>query len=151
MRAPGKIILAATLTASLTGAAALATTATGRPEPQVIQVTVPINAVHAHETDTPPKGPSPGDGFQASYVPARPTEVLREDLVGIGTFGRGVGLATIQLRHGEIVYAGSTRDQDNTVYAILGGTGIYLGATGSVTTHTISRSQVQLTIATQPH
>jgi hypothetical protein len=61
-----------------------------------------------------------------------------------------VFLGTITLTHGEIVYAGSTRDQDNTSYAILGGTGSYQGAQGKVTTHTISRARVQITITTQP-
>jgi hypothetical protein len=150
MRAPAKLTLAAALAACVTAAAVVTTTATGQPAANVIRLTVPVSAVHAHATDVAPKGPSPGDGFQESYTPARPGQVIRQDAIAVATFDRGVFLGTITLTHGEIVYAGSARDQDNSSYAILGGTGSYQGAQGNVTTHTISRARVQITITTQP-
>jgi hypothetical protein len=150
MRAPAKFILTAALAACLTGAAVLATTATGQTAGSVIRLTVPVSAVRAHGTDVPPKGPSPGDSFQESYAPANPGQIIRQDAIAVATFDRGVFLGTITLTDGEIVYAGSTHDQDNTTYAILGGTGSYQAAQGTVTTHTISRSRVQITITTKP-
>jgi hypothetical protein len=111
---------------------------------------VPVSAVRAHATDVAPKGFSPGDGFQESYAPARPSQVIRQDAVAVATFDQGVFLGTVTLKQGEIVYAAGTRDQDNTSYAILGGTGRYQGAQGTVTTRTVSRSRVQITIAIQP-
>jgi hypothetical protein len=151
MRAPAKLALAAALAAGLTAAAVVTATAAGQPAASVIRLTVPVSAVRAHATDVAPKGFSPGDSFQESYTPARPGQVIRQDAVAVATFNRGVLLGTITLKQGEIVYAGSTHDQDNTSYAILGGTGSYQGAQGTVTTHTTSRSRVQITITTQPH
>ncbi len=151
MRVPAKFTLAAVLAACLTAAAVITATATGQPAARVIRLTVPVSAVRTHGTDVAPKGPSPGDGFQESYAPGRPGQVIRQDSIAVATFGQGVFLGTITLKDGEIVYAGSTRDQDNTTYAILGGTGSYQGAQGTLTTHAISRSRVQITITTQPH
>ena len=150
MRAPAKLTLAAALAVLLTSAAIITATATGQPGASVIRLTVPISAVRANETDVAPKGESPGDGFQESYTPARPGQVIRQDAIAIGTFDRGVFLGTITLRQGVIVYGGSTYDQDNTAYAILGGTGTYQGAQGTVTTHAISRTSVQVTITIEP-
>jgi hypothetical protein len=150
MRAPAKFTLAAALAAILAGAAVVTATATGQPAASVTRLTVPISAVRAHATDVAPKGTSPGDGFEESYAPARPGQIIRQDAIAVATFDQGVFLGTITLKHGEIVYAGSTRDQDNTTYAILGGTGSYQAAQGTVTTHTISRSRVQITITTEP-
>lgn len=150
MRARAKFTLAAALAVVLAGAAVITATATGQPAARVIRLTVPTSAVRAHATDLAPKGTSPGDGFQESYVPTRPDQVIRQDAIAVATFDQGVFLGTIMLTHGEIVYAGSTRDQDNATYAILGGTGSYQAVQGTVTTHTISRSRVRITITTEP-
>ncbi len=150
MRVPAKTTRAAALAAVVAAAAIVTTTATGQPAARVIRFTVPVSAAHAHGTDVAPKGMSPGDGFQESYAPARPGPVIRQDAIAVATFDQGVFMGTVTLKSGEIVYAGSTRDQDNTTYAILGGTGSYQAAQGTVTTHTISRSRVQITIITKP-
>ena len=150
MRDHAKFALAAALAAVLAIAAVITATATGQPVARVIRLTVPMSAVRAHSTDVAPKGTSPGDGFQESYAPARPDQVIRQDAIAVATFDQGVFLGTITLKHGEIIYAGSTGDQDNTAYAIIGGSGSYQAAQGTVTTHTISRSRVRITITTEP-
>lgn len=150
MRAPAKFTLASALIALLTGAAVATANTSGQPGASVIRLSVPTAAVRAHGTDVAPKGASPGDTFQESYAPARPSKVIRQDAIAVATFGRGVFLGTITLKDGEIVYGGSADDQDNSAYAILGGTGGYHDAQGTVTTHAISPSRVQITITTQP-
>jgi hypothetical protein len=136
------------LAATIATAALAATSATGHTRATVIRFTVPVGAVRGHGIDVPPKGPSAGDGFQESYVPAVATQLRRQDAIGISTFGRATFLGTITLKNGQIVYAGTTNNQDNTAYAILGGTGAYRTARGTVTTHTLPHSRVEITIAT---
>jgi hypothetical protein len=141
-----KLMLAAA--AAITTAALAATSATGRTGATVIRFTVPVSAVRSHGIDVPPKGRSAGDSFQESYVPSAATHVRRQDAIGISTFGRATFLGTITLKNGQIVYAGTTNNQDDTAYAILGGTGAYGTARGTVTTHTLSQGRVEITIAT---
>ncbi|HZS23458.1 MAG TPA: hypothetical protein VFA30_00605 [Gaiellaceae bacterium] len=105
-----------------------------------ITVVVPIASIRAAD-------PSKSVGhFRESYVPKRPAAILGQTAVGLATFDRGTLLGTITLRGGQIVYAASTADQDNATYAILGGTGRYVGATGTVATKTLDRAHVRVTI-----
>jgi hypothetical protein len=134
--------------AAITAAALAATSATGRTGATVIRFTVPVSAVRSHGIDVPPKGSSAGDGFQESYVLAAAGKLRRQDAIGISTFGRATFLGTITLKNGQIVYAGTTNNQDDTAYAILGGTGAYETARGTVTTHTLPQGRVEITIAT---
>jgi hypothetical protein len=148
MRTTTKLSLTVALAALVTGAAQLTASAQGHAAKTVIRLTVPINAVRAHGTDIAPKGPSAGDGFQESYIATQPGELRRQDAIGIATFQRGIFLGTITLNNGQIVYAGSTNNQDNTAYAILGGTGTYQTARGTLTTHPLPHGRLQITIAT---
>src|ERR1700722_3654063 len=145
-----KLTVPALLAVLLAAATVIPATATGRVGENVIRFTVPVSAVHAHATKVAPKGMSPGDGFQESYRPTHPGAVIHQDAIAVATFDGGIFLGTITLKHGELVYAGSTQDQDNTTYAIVGGTRSYQDARGTVTTHTISRTRVQITIMTTP-
>jgi hypothetical protein len=133
--------------AALGGVAALAGSATGASGPSVIRLKVPIAAARAHQIDAPPRGPSPGDSFQESYRPAHAGMIRGQDAVGIGTFDRGMFLGAITLANGQIVYAGATTNQDDTEYAIVGGTGAYRDARGTVTTHSLAHARVLITIA----
>jgi len=56
-------------------------------------------------------------------------------------------LGTVTLKNGQIVYAGTTTDQDDFQYAILGGSGAYSAARGTLTLHTVDRGHVRVTIA----
>ncbi len=150
MSVHAKFTVPALLAALLAGATVTTAIATGQAGGSVIRLTVPVSAVHAHATKVAPRGMSPGDGFQESYRPTHPGEVIEQDAIAVATFDGGVFLGTITLEHGEIVYAGSTQDQDNTTYAIVGGTRSYQDVRGTVTTHTISRTRVQITITTAP-
>ena len=77
-----------------------------------------------------PKGAT-GDLFEESYEPTGPGPIRRQDLLGVGTYqAHGIFLGTVNLSGGQIVYASSTTDQDNNTYAVLGGTGKYVGARG---------------------
>jgi len=55
-------------------------------------------------------------------------------------------IAAVNLAGGQIVYAASTGNQDDTTYAILGGTGKFVGATGTVAYHALNRQTVRVTI-----
>jgi hypothetical protein len=141
------LLVALTLTA---GTAALITTtnAAGQTGPSVMRLIVPLSYVHFHATGVGPKGISPGDGFQESWLPSHPAAASRQDAIAIATFRQAVFLGTITLNDGQLVYAGSTNNQDNAVYAIIGGTGRYQGARGTMNTHSLPRARLQITITT---
>jgi len=54
--------------------------------------------------------------------------------------------ATMRLQGGEIVFGGSTANMDEATYAIVGGTGRFTGAGGSVSLHGLNRSTVRVTV-----
>ncbi len=133
---------------ALSAVALLATVgrASAQSAPSPITVTVPVADVTADGVSLRPKGPM-GDLFEESYRPSTPGVIQRQDAVGVGTAqGHGVFVGTVNLKRGQIIYAGSTTDQDDNTYAVLGGTGGYIGAHGVLITKTISRTQVQITI-----
>ncbi len=111
-----------------------------------ITVIVPVGDVSAGGASLAPKGQM-GDLFEESYRPSSSGAVERQDAIGVGAAGgRGVFLGTVNLKGGQIIYAGSTDDQDDTTYAVLGGTGRYVGSHGLLTTSTINRAHVRITI-----
>lgn len=66
----------------------------------------------------------------------------------IGTEVPGNGAmttATMRVKGGRIVYVGSTFDMDEATYAIVGGTGRFVGAAGTVALHALDRSTVRVT------
>jgi hypothetical protein len=99
-----------------------------------------------HVTDVPPKGPSPGDSFQESNMPRGVAAPRRQDAIGTATFNRVTVLGTITLHNGQIVYAGTVSSQDDAVYAILGGTGTYHAARGTLTVRALPRGRADITI-----
>jgi hypothetical protein len=107
---------------------------------------VPIAAVRAHGINVGPHRMSPGDSFQESYRPAHATGLRRQDAIGIATYGRGMFLGSITVSGGQLIYSGATNNQDDTSYAIVGGTGKYAEAAGTVRLHPISRTRVQITV-----
>lgn len=135
--------------ALLTTAALLissSTDANGQQAQSPIIATVPVSAVSAGGVSLAPKGAT-GDLFEESYEPTGPGPIRRQDLLGVGTYqAHGIFLGTVNLSGGQIVYAGSTTDQDNNTYAVLGGTGKYVGARGELTTKALSRTHVRITI-----
>lgn len=145
MRLATKLVPAAALTALITSAA-LGTAAAGHAAQTVIHFTVRVNTARFHVTDMPPKGPSPGDSFQESNMPQGPAPIRRQDAIGTATFNRVTVLGTITLQSGQIVYAGSIRSQDNAVYAVLGGTGDYAGARGTLSARSLPRGRADITI-----
>jgi hypothetical protein len=132
-----------TLMLATTMALALAWTAFGSATHQThtIHVVVPIDRVTASE--------GTGVSFRESYIPRGKSKVVRQDAFGIGTFkGEGLFLGAITLHGGQIIYGGATTNQDDNVYAILGGTKTYADTRGTVTLHPISSKQVAITIKT---
>ena len=108
---------------------------------QTITLVVPLAQVRAQD----PQKPAPPSYFRETWAP-NSRQVVRQDSVGFVNFGAGTFLGTITLRSGQIVYAATTSDQDNTTYAILGGTRTYSSARGTVTLHTIDNGHVGITI-----
>jgi hypothetical protein len=91
---------------------------------------------------------SAGDTFQETYHPAAPSSLRRQDASAVATFGKHVEiLGTVRLGGGKLVYAGTTTDMDNATYAILGGTGDYTGAGGTVTLASAGPRKVRVTIS----
>ncbi|HTR69064.1 MAG TPA: hypothetical protein VMH41_02400 [Mycobacteriales bacterium] len=111
-----------------------------------LRFTVPTAAVKAHATNVGPHAMSPGDGFQESYRPRNTGPLRRQDAIGIATYGRGMFLGSISVTGGQILYAGATDNQDHTSYAILGGTGRYARASGTVQLRPISSTRVRITL-----
>lgn len=143
-----KYALATAVALIASATAVIATTAPAETGPSVTRLIVPLNYVHFHATSSGSKAISPGDGFQESWLPPHPATASRQDAVAIATFRQAVFLGTITLKDGQLVYAGSTNNQDNAVYAVIGGTGIYPGARGTMSTHPLSHARLQITITT---
>ena len=77
-----------------------------------------MSAVSAGGVSLAPKGAT-GDLFEESDKPTGPGPIRRQDLLGVGTYqAHGIFLGTVNLSGGQIVYAGSTTDQDNNTYAV---------------------------------
>ena len=106
---------------------------------------VPTASVKAQGPATTAGSAAP-DYFREAWTPKHALPVVRQDSVGFVEFDRGTFLGTITLTHGQIVYAGTTNDQDNFQYAILGGTGAYADARGTLTLRTVDQSHVRVTI-----
>ncbi len=113
------------------------------------RLTVSLSSVRFHATHVGSKGLSPGDGFQESWLPNHPGAARRQDAVAIATFQQGVFLGTVTFKDGQIVYTGSTNNQDNATYAIIGGTGTDQGARGTLSTHSLPHGRLQITITTE--
>ncbi len=145
MRLATRLVPAAVLTALITSAA-LGTAAAGHTAQTVIHFTVRVSSARFHVTDVPPNGPSAGDSFQESNSPPRAAALRRQDAIGIATFQRATVLGTITLKNGQIVYAGTIKNQDNAVYAILGGTGTYNAARGTLTVRALPQGRAEITI-----
>jgi hypothetical protein len=112
---------------------------------RTITIVVPLAQVHAQD----PKKPAPPYYFRETWAP-NSSQVVRQDQVGFVNFGAGTFLGTITRHDGQIVYAATTKDQDNTTYAILGGTRAYATARGTVTLHTLDARHVRVTIRLAP-
>jgi hypothetical protein len=148
MRARTGIALA--LAPAVVAVAVAANAASGSTGATIIRFTVPTSAVQAHGSDVAPKGQSPGDGFQESYIPKTAGRLRRQDAVAIGVFrGGGTFLGTLTLSNGQIVYAGTTTNQDDATYAIIGGTGRFATTSGTVTTQSVPGNRVRITIRTR--
>jgi len=108
---------------------------------RTITIIVPLAQVQAHD----PTRPAPPYYSRETWAP-NSSQVVRQDQVGFVNFGAGTFLGTITRRDGQIVYAATTKDQDNTTYAILGGSGAYATARGTVTLHALDARHVRVTI-----
>ena len=148
MRPIRKYVLATAVALIASATAIIATTAAAKARPNVIRLIVPLSYVHFHATNSGSKGISPGDGFQESWLPPHSATASRQDAIAIATFRQAVFLGTITLTKGQLVYAGSTNNQDNAVYAIIGGTGRYQGARGTMSTRSLAHGRLQITITT---
>jgi len=148
MRTITKYALVIALAATASTAALITTNAAGQTGPSVMRLIVPLGYVHFHATSNGSKGISPGDGFQESWLPPHSAGASRQDAVAIATFRQAIFLGTITLKDGQLVYAGSTNNQDNAVYSIIGGTGRYQGDRGTMSTHPLPHGRLQITITT---
>jgi hypothetical protein len=108
---------------------------------RTIHLVVPVGAVHARRGKEV--------AMASSYIPRSGAAIVRQDAFGVATFGVGVFFGAITLKDGQIVYGGATDNQDAFSYAILGGSGTYAGAAGTVTLKPLSRTKVSVTIAIQ--
>lgn len=148
MRTLTKYVLATTLVLTCSAAAVITTNAAGQTGPSVMRLIVPLSYVHFHATSNGSKAISPGDGFQESWLPPHAATPSRQDAVAIATFRQAIFLGTITLKDGQLVYAGSTNNQDNATYAIIGGTGHYQGDRGTMSTRSLPQGSLQITITT---
>ena len=133
----------AAVACALVASTAFVHSASGDSNPGTITFVVPVSSVRAQD---PSKTAGP-DYFRETWTPKRAAPVVRQDSVGFVEFDRGTFLGTVTLARGQIVYGGTTQDQDDFQYAILGGSGSYADARGTLTLHTIDRGHVRVTIA----
>ena len=115
--------------------------ASGAEGAKPITFIVPVASVRAQDPATS------ASYFRESWTPGHDSPVVRQDSVGFSEFGRGTFLGTVTLTNGQIVYAGTTSDQDDFQYAIIGGTGAYAASRGTLTLRTIDQGHVRVTIA----
>ena len=140
-------VLLATAGSALAHGAASGSATTRAAVPTVLRFRVPVAEVRAHSTDNPPHDVSAGDTFQESYKPRAKSALRHQDSIATATFGgRATFLGTVNLTGGQIVYAGTTTNQDDNVYSILGGTGRYRSAAGTLALHPASRRVETVTI-----
>jgi hypothetical protein len=119
--------------------AVLATGATGVPPEATDTRTYTVDLARAvgNDIDAPPKGPSLGDTFQSHAALLGPggSRAGSVHLSGVGTTRSG-GILTgvLHVAGGDLVFQNFTIDLDNATYAVVGGTGAFVGAHGTVTT-----------------
>jgi hypothetical protein len=110
--------------------------------------TVNLAKASAHESDAAPKGPSQGDTFQSTAVvlDSKRQPAGRVHLSGVGTYRNG-GIITgvLQLAAGDVLFQDATTDIDNSTLGITGGTGAYVGASGTVTSR-VAKGSMEATI-----
>lgn len=111
-----------------------------------ISFVVPIASVKAQDPAMRAGSAAP-DYFREAWTPRHSRTVVRQDGVGFLEFREGTFLGTVTLERGQIVYAGTTTDQDDFQYAILGGSGVYAAARGTLTLHKVDRAHVRVTIS----
>jgi hypothetical protein len=105
---------------------------------RTIRVVVPIAQVKARG--------GTAVNFRESYTAPDGSSILRQDAIGIATVTNGMFFGAITLHDGQIVYGGATTNQDDFAYAVLGGSGAFADARGTVTTQTLSKTRVAVTI-----
>ena len=147
---PREVHLPAALAAVLAAATVITATATGQAGASVIRLTVPVSAVHAHATKVAPKGMSPGDGFQESYGQPRPAKssarMRSPSQPSTGEYSSARSRSSTARSFTPAVRKTKTTPPTRSSAA----QAATKTSAGTVTTHTISRTRVQITITTEP-